>query len=473
MAEQQPTTPQPTSPQQEPARAGTASPEAKAADVNGVPARNAEPEKAQGESTTKEVADRLRVALPTLGDEDKSIVQTVEALLRQSSDPVRANQKNFQHELAYVVQDLEKARGVQIPLSDQARADVTRLAASAPGLENERMRHLMRATTAIEDHGLVRDIRRTASEIGLQADQTAPAISSQIDALENRARLTPRPEVTAESSGPTQGRRTPQTAAPGGRQAQSEHADTAAQGETAHRQDDAVRQNQNRPILVRGAPGGAAMDTIFRALRATGPTNTPPWEPGAQPFGQRLSSFEDKMQQGRDDIAVRGVEKSGRAAVEALEGFRNGEAAVVLNRIREAARTDPGGMAGVLSEMREGGRFADLRQQFNNALSDEKGVTAAYDKAASALARYGQGRIGAEQIIARRPDAANLSAKFEAMDKEIGTAAGEVPSRRDGKNMLEDLSKQIAELLQKAVDSVKNMFSHGPSPSSPSGPSPV
>ena len=44
-----------------------------------------------------------------------------------------------------------------------------------------------------------------------------------------------------------------------------------------------------------------------------------------------------------------------------------------MNRIREAARSEPGGMAAVLSEMRVGGRFADLRQQFNNALETERG----------------------------------------------------------------------------------------------------
>ena len=36
-----------------------------------------------------------------------------------------------------------------------------------------------------------------------------------------------------------------------------------------------------------------------------------------------------------------------------------------MSRIREAARNNPGGMEGVLSEMRPGGRFADLRTQFN------------------------------------------------------------------------------------------------------------
>lgn len=215
------------------------------------------------------------------------------------------------------------------------------------------------------------------------------------------------------------------------------------------------------------------MDGIFRSMRQTGPANTPPWEPSATPFGDRLAAFEQRMQQGRDDRTLQAAEKSGRAALSAMESFRNGEGAVVLNRINAAARTDPGGMAGVLSEMRDGGKFADLRQQFNAALTDERGAAAAYDKAASALARYGEDRHAVEGVIARRPDAANLSAKFEAMDNEIGSAADKLPSRRDGKTMVEDLSKQVAEMLQKAMDGIKGMFSRSPSEGAgPSGPRP-
>lgn len=418
----------------------------------------------------REASEKLRLAIPALSEVDRPLAQAADQLVRQASDPVRLNQRSFQHELAYVIQDVGRTKGFALSLTDETRVELNKLAGSAPGLENERMKDLMRSTATIEDRALVRDIRRSGAEMGQQSNQDTPSIRSQIDVLENRSRLTQTPDVAAAATGSTQTGRPNQPEAPPGRQAQT---DTASQGEPMRSQGEALRQNQDRPILVQGASGGSAIDTIFRALRATGPTNTPPWEAGAQPFRQRLSAFEDKLQQGRDEAALRGVERSGRAALEALEGFRNGEGAVVMNRIREAARTDPGGMAGVLSEMREGGKFADLRQQFNNALSDEKGVTAAYDKAAGALARYGQDRVGAEQIIARRPDAANLSAKFETMDKEIGAAAGEIPSRRDSKNMLEDLSRQVAELLQKAADSVKNIFSRGPSQSaSASGPAP-
>ena len=88
---------------------------------------------------------------------------------------------------------------------------------------------------------------------------------------------------------------------------------------------------------------------------------------------------------------------------------------------------------------------------------------AAYDKAAAALARYGQDRVNIEQVIARRPDAANLSAKFEQMDAQIGEAAGGTPSRRDGKSMMDDLAQRAAELLQRAVDAAKSLFNRSPS----------
>jgi len=156
----------------------------------------------------------------------------------------------------------------------------------------------------------------------------------------------------------------------------------------------------------------------------------------------------------------------------ALDAFRSGEGAAVMSRIGEAARAEPGGIAGVLSEMREGGRFADLRRQFNNALHTERGVAAAYDNAAAALAGYGQQRATLNEVIARRPEAISLSARFEQMDAEIGEAAANTPSRHDGKTMMDDLAQKAAELLQRAVDAVKAAFGGSPSAAAGAAPSP-
>ena len=177
------------------------------------------------------------------------------------------------------------------------------------------------------------------------------------------------------------------------------------------------------------------------------------------------------MREGRDDIAVRAAEQAGRAALDALNAFRNGEGAAVINRIEEAGRNNQGGITEVLAEMRQGGRFADLRQQFNNALAADRGLAAAYDNAADTLAAYGKARTDIGQILGRRSDASQLTAKFEQMDNDIGRAAGATPSRHDGKSMIDDLTKQLAELFQRAVDGLRNMFGGARAGSRP-GPSP-
>ena len=303
---------------------------------------------------------------------------------------------------------------------------------------------LMRSAGSIEDRGLVRDIRRAGADIGRATDQNSPNVRSQIESLENRVRLTARPVEAAPEAQPNDPRaRTASAAAPPG-------------------QPDAAGAVPPRSAPQR-QPSRGALDTILTGLRGPSQGTGAPWDPPFTPMADRITGFQQRMMEGRDEIALRTAERSGRAAMEALDGFRNGEGATIMNRIRDAARSEPGGMAAVLAEMREGGRFADLRQQFNVALADEKGVAQAYDKAASALGRYGQDRTTVEQVISRRPDAANLTAKFEQMDAQIGEAAGSTPSRRDGKSMIEDLAKQAAELIQRAVDAVKTAISRQPS----------
>jgi hypothetical protein len=415
-------------------------------------AENNEPKK----QPIHEIMERLQRGLSDIKDVDQGLAQTVDNLLRQGADRLRVNQRSFQHEVAYALQDVERSRVGTISMSPEARAEATRLAGSATGLENDRMLALMRATPGIDDRAVIRDIRRAATEIGQQADQSTAPIRSQIDVLENRVRLAQRPaEAGPEPASQSAGSRSAASAEPPpqARQTPDERADDSAR-EQAQQARAGGRQRLFRP---------GALDVVLRGMRPGDQGNGAPWDPNPTPLGPRLSAFQEKMVAGRDEIAIRDIEKSGRAALDALEGFRTGEGAVVMNRIQQAARSEPGGMAGVLAEMREGGRFRDLRQQFNNALADEKGVTQAYDKAANALARYGRDRVGIEQVIARRPDAANLSAKFEQMDAQIGEAAAGTPSRRDGKNMVEDLARQAAELIQRAVDTVKSVFNRSPS----------
>ena len=433
------------------------------------PSQNtASPDPAAVRAPIREAVDALDNAVKAVHEKDPALAEKARDLVAQAADPVRFNQRDFRHEIAYAVQDSEKALGHQLNLSPPARNEVDRLAGSAPGLENEQMAALLRKTVEIGDPKVVQDIRRAGTEIGRQADQNTEIIRSQVDVLEHKARNSdPAPKIDPPPAERTAPGATAEAQA-NGRQKQADN--------TSRVEDQEQRPQQATSRYGTAEPAVYAksiVDGVISGLRgAAAPAGAAPWDAAPQPLGDRLSTFQNRMREGRDDIELRGAEKAGRAALEAMEGFRTGEGATVMNRIHSAARSDPEGMSGVLSEMREGGRYQELRQQFNNALKDESGFARAYDQAAEALAKYGEARTGVEQIIARRPDAANLTAKFQQLDAEIGEAGGNAPSRREGKSMLEDLSKQAGEIIHRAVDTVKAMFTKsGPEVNRP-GPSP-
>ena len=188
-------------------------------------------------------------------------------------------------------------------------------------------------------------------------------------------------------------------------------------------------------------------------------------------FGDRLKSFEAGQQARSDQKVISGLEQSGANALSALQNLTNNEGAAMMSRVNQAARSDPNGMEGVLAEMRPGGKYADLRQQFNVAINDEKGFAAAYDKAVEAVGQYAQDRKAASPIVARSNDAVAVTAKLEALEQNVGERMAAIPSLSDGKTMLEDLRKQAAEVFQAVAEGIKNLFKRVTSSASPS-PSP-
>jgi hypothetical protein len=398
----------------------------------------------------QELLDRMERLHPLVDNFDPALARAMKSLAQQGADPDSRAQQGFRHAVAYALQDLEKSAIGRIDIMPELRSEMSRLAISAPGLQNERMQALLRMTTILDDKTLIRNIRAIAQDIGHQADQTSPDAQSRIEALENRTRLAHRPQDPAGGPPETANTRQSQRTEPGAQSTGSFHVQTPDRW--------AAASGNQSPLGAQQHP----INIILRGMRPNDQGTGAPWDPPPTPMRERIAVFEAKMHEAADERVLQRAEKSGRAALDALQKFSSGEGATVMNRIREAARSAPDGMAGVLSEMREGGRFADLRQQFNSALVHERGVAAAYDKAAAALARYGQDRPGVEQVIARRPDAANLSAKFERIDAQIGEAAGSTPSRKDAKNMIDDLAQRAAEILHRAVDVVKSVFARSP-----------
>jgi len=103
----------------------------------------------------RDVLTKLVTTLDQLPDSAKPLATKIRELDKDAQDPVRFNQKSVQHEVAYAGQDFEKATGRQLDLTPAQRTEVTKLAGSAPGLENERLAALLRSTGQFDDSALI------------------------------------------------------------------------------------------------------------------------------------------------------------------------------------------------------------------------------------------------------------------------------------------------------------------------------
>jgi len=376
-----------------------------------------------GPARVAEVLKLMERMHDAVAGSDPGLADLMSYLVQRGGDPDRRAQPRFQHNAAYVLQDLEKLTG-PVALSAGTRAEMTRLAGSAPGLENPRALALMSATASIADGEVVREIRRVAGNVGLRADQSTPDVEGRLAALEAKVRLAaerPRPAPPSEADDVPNGVQPQQDLHP-------------------------------RPVL----------DTLLAGMRGPGHGKGAPVpeRPAETPMAGRLAAFEERTQDERDATALRRAIRSGHAALDALQGF--GEGAAVMRRFREAARSEPGGLPAVLSEMREAGRFADLRQQFNGALESDHGLASAYDRTVLALARYGADHGTAQDILGRRTDAGAVTTRLEQMDAAVGAAAAATPGRSDGRSIADELAGRAAGLLRRAVDAGKTPITGSP-----------
>jgi hypothetical protein len=180
----------------------------------------------------------------------------------------------------------------------------------------------------------------------------------------------------------------------------------------------------------------------------------------------------DRMQARRDAEEVKGASQAGTAVLASLQALERQETTGILMKIRDAASAN-GGIEYVLSEMRPGGAFADLRKEFNVALSHDEGFAAAYEKAIGALSSYAETRAG---MISAPPPRADVNlGRLETLDQEIGAAAKALPGLKDGKNVLDEALEGGKEAVEKAFTAIRQTFTRdaevrGPSPSPRFGP---
>ena len=155
-----------------------------------------------GTQAIREAVEQLRAALPKLRETNPAYADGLATFLQRADDPVRLNQAEFQHRIAYALKDVEKITGSLAFTNDAHRLHIYDLSTSAPGLNNQRVLELLTEANSSADTALRRDIRRTAIEVGKQADQNRPEIRSQIDAIDNRVRLSQSIAIAQPSNTP-------------------------------------------------------------------------------------------------------------------------------------------------------------------------------------------------------------------------------------------------------------------------------
>lgn len=437
----------------------------------------------------RELIDKLERARESITRIDPALGSTIRQIAERADVPGQLEDLRFRTRIAYVLQDVAKLVGPITVRQPDLRDEMTRLAATSPGLQNERMKEVIRSTPALDDRTLIRDIRKHAMAIAGESDQRSPDVQSRIDVLENRVRLGTRmPGLEVGSAGPDSlGAR--QTAPGASRVTAGEGARTRAEmptttsGETRAEQgtrkegfppspadvklgQTSADQFQPQQIAshdqVQQLRGAGVTLAIMQAFRKPEPTTPAPWDQQLTPLRDRLDRYNQIAQSNRDEARLVAAERSGTAAVEALQAFANGPGAGITARIRDAARAANGGMDDVVAGMHEGGPYADLRRTFNAELQKEKGLGAALDRAAAAVGRYGADRTVADGIAAGRADAGAITARFEKLDGEIGKAASATPGRKEGKSQMEELGDRAAELASKAVEAIRAVFDRSP-----------
>ena len=420
-------------------------------------------------------------------DLSRSIHQLAEAAAKR---PERTDEAGFRTRVAYALQDMEKLGGPIGSVPQGLREEMGRLAATAPGLQNDRLQEMMRATPSMDDARLVREVRSLATSVGTRTDQNGPEVRDRIEALENRVRLAPSamaapaaPTNAEQRSGGQERPRQPETT--NAEQAQAARSPGSPTGEGQRRPGWEQPINQARttepnsqttqPQATVTACGPGVIAQALAAMTQNVRQENPSWNRQPTSVTERSERHENVFQQRRDEATIQGAEKSQRAALDSIQAFASGPASNILTKIQDAAKSEPGGMQAVLSEMREGGRFAGLRSQLNADLVMERGAAAAWDKMAGNLQQYGADRSAVAAIGARQNTAAALEGRFEKLDAEIGKAVSVIPSKQDGKRVVDDLGDKLKEILDRAVSAVKSAFmpsaernaraSVGPSPS--------
>ena len=404
---------------------------------------------------------RMQTAMASFPTGETGLTRGINQLAERAAATDATNDATFRTHVAYLLQDTTRVLGasaIEVPAA--LNAEMTKLAATSPGLTNKAMKAMLQGTSDIGDRGLVRDLRRAAASMAtMGAEQDSAAVSPVIAAFENRVRLAPREGLAvARASGGPEVAPNASLHQPSDTGIREEVRATASPGPGAEQRPgsewtaaQAQPSTQNQPKRL--------MSHIMSGL-SKGPAPGPaPWASPAVSMEERMSGLGQRLDAGRTDQLIRSAERSGVAYMNAIETFSVGAGAEVLAKIDAAGSTEPGGLTTVMQQMQPGGRYANLRTEFDGALQTDRVFAAAYSQVEKTGQQYGRDRLAVTtDFDAKKLDMRQLDARFQKAEEAIGDATERIPGRAPGTNVTDELGQQITEFLKRAVEKVRSMF---------------
>jgi len=447
--------------------------------------------------------ERLEQAAPFVSVKDPNLKDRIGWLADEAAAaPAALDKPWFKTRVGYVVQDVERLNNTQLVMDPALRTELDKLAVSSPGLRHEQLATLVRETAHLrpEDGPLAQDIRRLArSAVTGSVDVTSPEGLKQVEQLVERTQAAKAGEPTPVSAPADRAKAEP-AAANANPPPATTPAEPAAPGQSAVSAATpampqpaatvpAIPAASNRPAPAAPAPAASApaqttvtaqqvqfrgtLRDILASARPPEPATPPPWSNEPAPLTGRLGSYEQQNADQNSNQLVTSAQEAAQRAVRAVEALGNGPGSGVLKKIEQAAAGDPDGLPGVMAGMQPGGKYAQLRAEFNATMTAERAFAASYDKVASAAGQYATARQTAGADFSRRGvDPAQLEGQFAAMDKAIGEGTAAVPGRDSGKSMQQELAEKAAEFFRQLMERVKTTFSPEQKPGAAPAPAP-
>lgn len=458
-----------------------------------------------------QVLDEIGKNVANLPDtvKNKQLSQRISDLAERAREPGALNDKATQQEIAWAMADTERATGVRTNVGDNIRDQLLTLAMTIQGLSDPSVVRLMKYTNRLDSQDTVDQIRDFAVRVAqnsppqvqsgdnmvlakleqrvldeslnqssqrqlLSSDQTVEAQQStrmnqqnqQTRQVEARAQTAPAPSETA---GAAAGQGTTQRPVV---QATTANVKVTPGTSTGPGWLEAVANRVKESPLFRAPAPRASNNDGFAHNAEAAQTSTPaPTQPA--PYADTSFDHKGAVAGVERDLIVEGVTEAAVTAAQALTSLRQMMGGIG-QKIDAAAENDPGGYANVMSGMKPGGQYAELRSELDAQIQQTQGFAGTYQQATEALDQYVSSRLDAESWVrSNAMKVSDLDKDLAPVEKGLFESLQKMPGLTSGLSMLDEMATKFGEAIMQIIDRARTALGFGPGMGNDPSPSPA